>query len=129
MSKDGHAVVVLSGNLSVEERINVLDIFREGKAKVLIATNILSHAIHVGQVTIVVNFDLPMDMNGRADCDTYLCRIGRTVRFRKSGVAINLVDSGKDMGVCKAIERHFDRQIHLLDTNDSDEIEKIGNMK
>ena len=35
------------------------------------------------QVTIVVNFDLPVDMRGRADCETYLHRIGRTGRFGK----------------------------------------------
>ena len=35
------------------------------------------------QVTIVVNFDLPVDVNGKADCETYLHRIGRTGRFGK----------------------------------------------
>ena len=37
--------------------------------------------IDVEQVTIVVNFDLPMDAKGNADCETYLHRIGRTGRF------------------------------------------------
>ena len=37
--------------------------------------------IDVEQVTIVVNFDLPMDVKGNADCETYLHRIGRTGRF------------------------------------------------
>ena len=35
------------------------------------------------QVTIVVNYDLPVDVQGRADCETYLHRIGRTGRFGK----------------------------------------------
>lgn len=39
--------------------------------------------IDVEQVTIVVNFDLPVDMEGKADCETYLHRIGRTGRFGK----------------------------------------------
>lgn len=42
MSKDGHAVAILSGDLTVEQRISVLDRFREGKEKVLITTNVLS---------------------------------------------------------------------------------------
>lgn len=42
MSKDGHAVAVLTGELSVEQRINVLDRFRKGTEKVLITTNVLS---------------------------------------------------------------------------------------
>lgn len=42
MSKDGHAVALLSGELSVEQRIAILDRFREGKEKVLITTNVLA---------------------------------------------------------------------------------------
>ena len=81
LTKDGHAVAVLSGDLSVEQRLSVLDRFREGSEKVLITTNVLSRGIDVEHVTIVVNFDLPIDMNGEADCETYLHRIGRTGRF------------------------------------------------
>nr|CAH7742772.1 unnamed protein product [Callosobruchus chinensis] len=127
MSKDGHAVAVLSGDLTVEQRINVLDRFRGGREKVLITTNVLSRGIDVEQVTIVVNFDLPVDINGKADCETYLHRIGRTGRFGKSGIAINLVDSEESMAVCKTIEKHFNKKIHYLNAEDSDEIEKIGN--
>nr|CAH7742771.1 unnamed protein product [Callosobruchus chinensis] len=131
MSKDGHAVAVLSGDLTVEQRINVLDRFRGGREKVLITTNVLSRGIDVEQVTIVVNFDLPVDINGKADCETYLhscfSRIGRTGRFGKSGIAINLVDSEESMAVCKTIEKHFNKKIHYLNAEDSDEIEKIGN--
>lgn len=78
------------------------------------------------QVTIVVNFDLPVDMEGRADCETYLHRIGRTGRFGKAGIAINLVESPQSMEICRKIEEHFGKKIHYLDAEDSDEIEKIG---
>lgn len=44
----------------------------------------------------------------------------------KNGIAINLVESEKSMEVCRAIEKHFQKRIHLLDAEDSDEIEKIG---
>lgn len=74
---------------------------------------------------MVVNFDLPVDQEGRADCETYLHRIGRTGRFGKSGVAINLVDSDRNMEIVKTIERHFGKKILSLDVKDSDEIEKI----
>lgn len=82
--------------------------------------------IDVAQVTIVVNFDLPMDQNRKADCETYLHRIGRTGRFGKSGIAINLVDSEESALICQEIERHFNKKIHYLDAEDPDEIEKIG---
>lgn len=126
MTKDGHAVALLSGELTVEQRINVLDRFRDGKEKILITTNVLSRGIDVEQVTIVVNFDLPVDMSGRADCETYLHRIGRTGRFGKVGIAINLVDGSRTMAILNSIEEHFGKKITRLDTEDVDDIEKIG---
>ncbi|XP_077286524.1 putative ATP-dependent RNA helicase Dbp80 [Arctopsyche grandis] len=126
MSKDGHSVAVLSGDLDVEQRIAVLDRFRAGQEKVLITTNVLARGIDVEQVTLVVNFDMPMDTEKQADCETYLHRIGRTGRFGKSGIAINLVDSPQAMNICQAIEQHFGKKIVILDTEDAEEIEKIG---
>lgn len=127
MAQEGHSVGVLSGELSVEQRLAVLDRFRAGLEKVLITTNVLSRGIDIEQVTIVVNFDLPVDQSGRADCETYLHRIGRTGRFGKNGIAINLVDSEKNMEIVRFIEQHFGKKISLLDAENSDEIEKIGN--
>lgn len=126
MSKDGHSVAVLSGELDVEQRIAVLDRFRLGQEKVLITTNVLARGIDVEQVTLVVNFDMPMDSEKKADCETYLHRIGRTGRFGKSGIAINLVDSPPAMSICQTIEQHFGKKIILLNTEDAEEIEKIG---
>lgn len=91
----------------------------------------------------MVNFDLPVDVNGKADCETYLHRIGRTGRFGKvsaffnfipfpilpflqHGLAINLVDGPKSMVVLKEIERHFGKDIAKLDAEDVDEIEKLN---
>lgn len=126
MSKDGHSVAVLSGELTVEQRIAVLDRFRAGLEKVLITTNVLSRGIDVEQVTLVVNFDMPIDMEKKADCETYLHRIGRTGRFGKAGIAINLIDSSQAMDICLEIEAHFGKKIQLLDIEDAEEIEKIG---
>lgn len=126
MVKDGHSVGILSGDLTVEQRLAVLDRFREGYEKVLITTNVLSRGIDIDQVNIVVNFDLPVDVNGQADYETYLHRIGRTGRFGKHGIAINLIDSQQSMNICRDIEKHFNKKITLLDAENSDEIEKIG---
>jgi len=126
MTAEGHAVALLSGELTVEERLIVLDRFRDGLEKILITTNVLSRGIDIEQVTIVVNFDLPVDVNGKADCETYLHRIGRTGRFGKHGLAINLVDGPKSMVVLKEIERHFGKDIAKLDAEDVDEIEKLN---
>lgn len=58
-------------------------------------------------MTLVVNYDMPIDQHGRADCETYLHRIGRTGRFGKTGLAINLIDSPQAMEVLKQISEHF----------------------
>jgi len=125
LKEDGHAVALLSGDLGPDERILVLDRYRKAMEKILITTNVLSRGIDVEQVTIVVNFDLPVDQSGKADCETYLHRIGRTGRFGKHGLAINLVDSPKSMAVMKEIEKHFGKDIIKLDAEDTEEIENI----
>ncbi|XP_026854587.2 ATP-dependent RNA helicase DDX19A isoform X2 [Electrophorus electricus] len=127
MSKEGHQVALLSGEMTVEQRAAVIQRFREGKEKVLITTNVCARGIDVEQVSVVINFDLPLDKEGNPDNKTYLHRIGRTGRFGKRGLAINMVDGEYSMGVLKAIEKHFNKKIVKLDTDDLDEIEKIAN--
>ncbi|XP_071946119.1 ATP-dependent RNA helicase DDX19A-like [Antedon mediterranea] len=125
MVKEGHAVALLSGELTTEQRIAVLNRFRAGKEKILITTNVMARGIDIEQVTVVVNFDLPIDLNMKADCETYLHRIGRTGRFGKSGLAINYIDGSRSMANLEIIEKHFGRKIEKLETDDADEIEKI----
>ncbi|KAG4068666.1 hypothetical protein HA402_002357 [Bradysia odoriphaga] len=127
MKQDGHSVGILSGELSVEQRLNVLDRFRASLEKVLITTNVLSRGIDLEQVTIVVNFDMQADVDGNADCETYLHRIGRTGRFGKCGIAVNLIDSGKSMQICRDIQAHFGRKISVIDTDNPEEVENIQN--
>ncbi|CAG2172320.1 unnamed protein product, partial [Oppiella nova] len=88
LRKDGHSVGLISGDLSVEERTMALQRFREGQERVLIATNVMARGIDVEQVTVVVNYDLPINVETReVDKETYLHRIGRTGRFGKEGLA------------------------------------------
>ena len=77
-------------------------------------------------MTIVVNYDLPVDVNGKADCETYLHRIGRTGRFGKVGLAINLIDGPAAEKVKDDIEVHFGRPMVKLDTKNVDEIKKLN---
>lgn len=50
MAKEGHAVALLSGELDIDQRISIINRFREGKEKVLITTNVLARGIDVEQV-------------------------------------------------------------------------------
>uniref|UniRef100_A0A8D0WXU9 RNA helicase n=2 Tax=Sus scrofa TaxID=9823 RepID=A0A8D0WXU9_PIG len=127
LSKEGHQVALLSGEMVVEQRAAVIERFREGKEKVLVTTNVCARGIDVEQVSVVINFDLPVDKDGNPDNETYLHRIGRTGRFGKRGLAVNMVDSKHSMNILNRIQEHFNKKIERLDTDDLDEIEKIAN--
>uniref|UniRef100_A0A665URF1 RNA helicase n=1 Tax=Echeneis naucrates TaxID=173247 RepID=A0A665URF1_ECHNA len=104
LTKEGHQVGLLSGEMTVEQRANVIERFRDGREKVLVTTNVCSRGIDVEQVSLVVNFDLPVNMDGSADNETYLHRIGRTGRFGRRGFAVNMVESKHSMDIIKQIE-------------------------
>uniref|UniRef100_A0A667XGR3 RNA helicase n=1 Tax=Myripristis murdjan TaxID=586833 RepID=A0A667XGR3_9TELE len=126
LSREGHQVALLSGEMQVEQRAAVIERFRDGKEKVLVTTNVCARGIDVEQVSVVINFDLPVDKDGNPDNETYLHRIGRTGRFGKRGLAINMVDSKFSMNILNRIQDHFNKKIEKLDTDDLDEIEKIA---
>lgn len=58
-------------------------------------------------MSVVINFDLPVDKDGNPDNETYLHRIGRTGRFGKRGLAVNMVDSKHSMNILNRIQEHF----------------------
>uniref|UniRef100_G3PBF2 RNA helicase n=1 Tax=Gasterosteus aculeatus aculeatus TaxID=481459 RepID=G3PBF2_GASAC len=122
---EGHQVALLSGEMTVEQRAAVIERFRNGKEKVLVTTNVCSRGIDVEQVSLVVNFDLPVGLDGKADNETYLHRIGRTGRFGRRGFAVNMVDGEKSMDIIHEIEMHFNRTITELDTSNLEEMESL----
>ncbi|KAG8192392.1 hypothetical protein JTE90_029116 [Oedothorax gibbosus] len=126
LAEDGHSVGYLSSDLDIKQRLHVLKRFRDGKEKVLITTNVCARGIDIEQVTLVINFDLPVTKSGQADCETYLHRIGRSGRFGKRGLAVNMVADDKDLKVIRSIEEHFGIKIHKLDSEDLDQLEDAG---
>lgn len=71
------------------------------------SVSLLPAGIDVEQVSVVINFDLPVDKDGNPDNETYLHRIGRTGRFGKRGLAVNMVDSKHSMNILNRIQEHF----------------------
>ncbi|XP_066111093.1 ATP-dependent RNA helicase DDX25 [Saccopteryx bilineata] len=124
MMQDGHQVSLLSGELTVDQRASIIQRFRDGKEKVLITTNVCARGIDVKQVTIVVNFDLPLNKLEEPDYETYLHRIGRTGRFGKKGLAFNMIEVDK-LPLLMKIQDHFNSNIKQLNPEDIDEIEKL----
>lgn len=129
MTQEGHKVVALTANYEGQQRDIVIDAFRLGHAKVLIATNVLARGIDVSSVSMVVNYDVPDTMGPRgtglvADPQTYLHRIGRTGRFGRVGVAVTFVSSKPDWQKLMDISQYFQCEITRLDTSDWDEVEE-----
>jgi ATP-dependent RNA helicase RhlB len=74
---------LLSGDVSQEQRVKTLESFRNGRLKVLVATDVAARGLHVEGVSHVVNYCLPMDPQD------YLHRIGRTGRAGASGTSVS----------------------------------------
>lgn len=111
MEKAGHKVGLLYGKdlkgqeMRAEERLKVMKKFRDGELKVLITTNVLARGIDVLSVTMVVNYDLPLNKVGEADVESYIHRIGRTGRMGNKGIALSFVSDKKDQEVWNTICR------------------------
>ena len=108
MSRDGHQVGLLHGGLTPEQRADIIERFREAKERVLITTNVAARGIDIEQVTVVVNYDLPISVKTRkVEFETYLHRIGRAGRFGRVGLALNLISNHYEVEHIKAIEDQF----------------------
>jgi len=89
----------IHGNKSQSARQNALNNFKNGRLKVLVATDIAARGIDVDALEHVINFDLP-DV-----AETYVHRIGRTGRAGANGIAISFCDGREEMGNLKSINK------------------------
>jgi translation initiation factor 4A len=100
LSAQGFTLEYIHGEMDVGERKKRMEDFRSGQVRVLISTDLLARGIDVQQVSLVVNYELPMQR------ENYVHRIGRSGRYGKKGVAINLV-YGDEINTLKEIEKHY----------------------
>lgn len=96
--KDGYNADALHGDLTQQQRDKVMKRFRERALQVLVATDVAARGIDVDNVTHVINYDLPDDV------ENYTHRSGRTGRAGKSGISIAIIGS-RDTGKIRQIER------------------------
>lgn len=95
-----------------------MDKIHSGRAKVLIATNVLSRGIDISNMSMVINYDLPLDRDGFPDYDTYLHRIGRTGRFGRSGISVSFVHNHESWQQLDDIQQHYKIRMTLVPTDD-----------
>jgi ATP-dependent RNA helicase RhlE len=99
LSKTGVASEAIHGNKSQNARQRALDMFKTGKARVLVATDIAARGIDIDHISHVINFELPNEP------ESYVHRIGRTARAGGEGIAISF---------CDATERTYLRDIERI---------------
>ena len=102
---------VLHGAMEQEERARVMREFRTGASRVLVATDLVARGIDVQQVSLVINFELPHNR------ENYIHRIGRSARFGRQGVAINII-TPDEVPMLKDIEAHYHTQVPELSATD-----------
>jgi len=85
LSSRGFKVGSIHGDKRSRERIRTLDLFKQDKINILIATDVAARGLDIPDVTHVINFDIPQTY------DTYVHRIGRTGRAGKKGIALTFV--------------------------------------
>ena len=84
--------------------------FRSGQIRILLSTDLLARGIDVQQLSLVINMDLPREK------ETYIHRIGRSGRYGRKGVAINMI-TDRDIDYLKHIESFYDTQIMEMPAN------------
>lgn len=85
LEANGLSTAMLSGDVPQNKRERLLEEFKSGKRKILVATDVAARGLHIPSVSHVYNFDLPQD------AEDYVHRIGRTARAGASGEAVSFI--------------------------------------
>jgi ATP-dependent RNA helicase RhlE len=108
LRRAGNDVASIHGGKTQQSRNKALDRFRQGKARVLIATDVAARGIDVDDILMVVNYDVPNDP------EVYVHRVGRTARAGAQGVALTLMSPDEWLLMCdveKLMGRTFRREV------------------
>ena len=106
LAEAGHSVVALHGAMPQTVRNRRLRSIREGRAKILVATDVAARGLDVPTISHVINFGLPMKN------EDYVHRIGRTGRAGRSGQAITLA-TYRERGKIRALEDYLDARLNV----------------
>ena len=117
MKKDGFLVEELHGDMSQDKRIFVIKDFKNNKFNILISTDVAARGIHIDDISLVINYDVPRDK------ENYIHRIGRTGRKDSYGKAITIF-TDKDDKYINEIEAYLGYEIKVLEELKIDDIAK-----
>ncbi|KAJ4110260.1 translation initiation factor eIF4A [Fusarium equiseti] len=114
----GLPVAAMHGDMDAVQRCEIMEGFRNGSSRILLATDLLARGIDVQQVPLVINFDLP------SHPDKYMYRVGWGGRSGRKGVAINLV-TPTDMSMLSEIEQCYNTQIEIMPESEAGKLEAV----
>ena len=107
MTAEGFPLSFIHGEMDPEERTRRMRDFRNGAVRIMISTDLLARGIDIQQISLVINYELPSER------EVYIHRIGRSGRFGRKGVAINLIAKDEENAL-KEIEAHYSTTISAL---------------
>ena len=110
LTAENFTVSCIHSDLTQVVRDKTMKSFRVGTSRILIATDVIARGIDIQQVEIVINFDLPREI------ETYIHRIGRSGRFGRKGIAINFVTQ-KEYTQMQRIEQYYHTTVTPLPEN------------
>jgi ATP-dependent RNA helicase DDX19/DBP5 len=130
LKDDKFEVSTIHGKMLPDDRKKVIQDFYENKTRLLISTDALSRGIDIQQVTHVINYDLPVvHETGEVDPVQYLHRIGRSGRFGKRGIAINLISNNDEVSMIDDLSQYFSISIKKVDVDADDYSEHIAKIE
>jgi len=103
-----HPVAALHGDMNQNKRTRTLSQLRNGKIRILVATDVAARGIDVQSITHVINYDLPTNV------EDYVHRIGRTGRAGATGEALSFV-SGRDSMMMKKIQEFTGQKVDVIE--------------
>ncbi|MCL1818415.1 MAG: DEAD/DEAH box helicase [Spirochaetaceae bacterium] len=119
MEINGMRCQFIIGDLPQKKRLRIIDNMKEGLISFLVATDVAARGLHVDDLDLVVNYDIP------EDAENYVHRIGRTARVGKSGLAVTLACEKYVFGL-EAIEKYIGQKIPVQSFTEEDLVEDLS---
>lgn len=119
MKRIGVETLSMHGGKDQDDRMEVMNAFKDGKARILITTDVSARGIHIPNVDYVVNYDLPEVP------ENYVHRVGRTGRGIHKGNAVSFC-SDEEKPLLEAIEKMMDKKVNVMKIEGSDYRETVS---
>lgn len=116
LASKGYASQAIHGEIPQKKRLTIMEQFKKGDFPILVATDVAARGIHIEDLSLVINYDVPLEK------DNYIHRIGRTGRAGKGGRSITMV-TGEDIMSLYEIEEHTGAMIEEAELPSDAEID------